>query len=587
MTRPDPSASTPEPRGARPYFIPDTGAGTDVRLAPCPDLVLERLCSLVADYFESNSAVILEYSADDVVLLASHGVEYRSPKVFGRPRAHKTLDAFGLSNMSAHPSVMTGSTLYDMNGEPVGWLGIELEPKNLSARTKELLNKFARLAESSLHRRPNKSAEVVSEYCPLTGLLNRATGLEHLDAALAEARNSGAEVALVIADIADFNAINSAFGRSTGDAILRAAAQRLAQLTPETTMVFRLSGDQFALVMTLMERGDEIDNLISSIATGFVQPVRAEEREVILHFVFGTAFYPHRAGSTPELLDRAILALRRAQERRTGAEVFTTELEERLIREVSVEQRLRSALAHKNLSVAYQPKICLRTGNIFSVEALARWIDSELGFVSPGEFIPAAERAGLIVDLGRQVLETALRDVLRLRAIYPDLTVSVNVAAAQLQRDEFVDEVTEALRESGAPSAALELEVVETSLIENIGRARAIVNRLRSHGVTFSIDDFGTGYSSLAYLRQLPVQTLKIDREFVGVITNTPRDAALVQSIISMAHVLNFRVVAEGVETEEQATLLREFTCDAGQGYLWAKPSPIDVVIQTIQQKDT
>lgn len=551
-----------------------------VLLTPRTDATLDRLCSLVADYFGHSTAAIFRTDGPEPTLVSSYGIRTGpSPELTWQSLRRPDWDIITL-NGAGKTYKFTALRLYDIRDIASGWLCVEYNLDSGTPQIEQVIERFARVVESTIRQSPPATPfDIELERCSLTGLLNRSTGLGVLERSLAEARVSGAAIALIIADIADFNAINSAFGRTTGDKILRAAAQRVADIAPDSTTVFRLNGDQFGMILqTDSPNGSDVETIIGNISQGFAEPVRAEEREVVLCFVFGTAFFPHRANSTPELIDRAILALRRAQERRSGAEVFTTELEERLIRDVAVEQRLRSALGTHSITVAYQPKILLHDGSIYSIEALARWIDDELGFVSPGEFIPAAERSGLIVDLGSQVLKTALNDIVSLREHHPHLTVSVNVAAAQLQRDEFVDEVLSALEETGTPAEALELEVVETSLIENIDRARQIVTKLRTHGITFSIDDFGTGYSSLAYLRQLPVQTLKIDREFVGVITDAPRDAALVESIISMAHVLNFKVVAEGVETEEQAKLLQQFNCDAGQGYLWAKPLPIDAL---------
>ncbi|MEL6184296.1 MAG: bifunctional diguanylate cyclase/phosphodiesterase, partial [Myxococcota bacterium] len=469
--------------------------------------------------------------------------------------------------------------LTDHAVEPLGVL-VALDTY-LDPHHRALLEGFARLAESHLRARPQLSVRTT---CGLTGLPSREAAVNEIDRMLGDTIGSGQELALFIADIADFNAINSAFGRTAGDGILRAAALRIAALCPHRSYVFRHGGDQFGIALPLSDRGEEIEALISTLAVGFSEPVKFENRDVVLQLCFGTAVHPHRASSTAELFDRALIALRRAQERHTRAEVFTTELEERLVREVAVEQRLRIGLSEEAVTVAYQPKVCLSSGGISSMEALARWTDEELGFVSPGEFIPAAERTGLIVELGRQVLECALRDVLSLRRTHPGFRVSVNVAPAQLLRDDYPAEVLAALEASGAPPDALELEVVETSLIENIDRAAAIIGELRDHGVAFSIDDFGTGYSSLSYLRRLPVQTLKIDRSFINDMTASDRDAALVKSIISMAHVLDFEVVAEGVETEVQADRLRDFDCDHGQGYLWAKPAPLAAVMRYLDE---
>lgn len=425
------------------------------------------------------------------------------------------------------------------------------------------------------------------EVDPVTGLLDGPSARRRIDRFLVEARRDNRQYALLICDIADFHAINSAFGRAAGDRILRIAGDRIRNLVPRSAIPLRVHGDVFGVFMPVVDRAADIDALVSTLATGFVEPVTLENQEVALHLVFGTAVFPHRASSTAELFDRALLALRRAQERRTGAEIFTNELEERLVREVAVEQRLRSALQERQLSVVYQPKIRLATRRFYAVEALSRWTDPDLGFVSPAEFIPAAERTGLVVELGRQVIEKSLRDVARMRTILPEASVSVNVAAEQLTTRSFVDEVLAAIERAQVDPSALELELTESSIIENLDQAVGIIRRLTDLGVACSIDDFGTGYSSLAYLRKLPVRTLKLDRTFLAHVTESQRDADLVKSIVSMAHVLGFDVVAEGVEEEVQAELLMDLGCDAGQGYLWAKPSPLEQVLDVLADGDT
>lgn len=544
---------------------------------------LERLCRLAADCLALPGVAVGVYGPQGLELLGQHGIAPAlREELTTAPSASADADLHPVAlNASSH-ILIAQTPLHDPEGRRSGtFCVVDIHPGSLDARTRRLLRAFARLSEVELHRQPLPGDTPAT--CPLTGLPTRATALAHVESMLRNADGRGRNVALVIADIADFNAINSAFGRQAGDGILRAAAQRLTSLVPDYSYAFRLQGDQFGIAVEIQDRGAEIEGVISGLATGFADPIRFGERDVVLHLIFGTAVYPHRANGRAELLDRAIIALREAQQQRTGAEIFTTELEERLVREVAVEQRLRVGLAERQVKVVYQPKVCLSTGRVRSVEALARWTDVELGFVSPAEFIPAAERSGLIAELGKQVLEQALRDVLVFRELRPSFRVSVNVAPSQLQQETYVQEVLDAFEATGAPYDALELEVVETSLVENIDRVVGIIQQLRDHGVAFAIDDFGTGYSSLSYLRRLPVQTLKLDRAFINEITQTPRDAALVESIISMAHVLDFEVVAEGVETEVQASMLREFLCDTGQGYLWARPASIDEVMSHLE----
>lgn len=534
---------------------------------------LNRIARLASECLEMEAAWFLGAGTDDTERLVGEALGVR--------------DWVSGEHPLAPGGCFVASPLRAKDGKRVGVLWARTSPEGpLEGRTRRILAGFAALAEDAVRAHTEWPAPVQADHgelCPLTGLLARPAGLARVHDLLVSASEADRPVALLIADIADFNAINSAFGRETGDRLLRKAADRIRRLVPRDALVFRVQGDQFGIALEVDDAGAAIDALLSTLATGFDAPLAVRDREVVLNLVVGTALFPHRASSAAELLDRAFLALRRAQAQRMPAEVFTTELEERLVREVAVEQRLRAALVERRLAVVYQPKVSLSTGEMESVEALCRWTDPELGPVSPAEFIPAAERAGLIAELGKIVIETALTDVKRLRELRPTASVSVNVAAAQLRRSDFVEEVARLLVKSGVPADALELEVVETSFIQDMDGAVAIIERLRSLGVAFSIDDFGTGYSSLAYLRRLPVQTLKIDRGFIHNMTASDRDAALVRSIISMAHLLDFQVVAEGVETAVQAALLCEMGCDAGQGYFWARPEPLEAVLDRLR----
>jgi diguanylate cyclase (GGDEF)-like protein len=574
------------------------------RLSPPVARRLEAHCQLLALSVDARGAAITLVDDARVRVASSHGLDLPDHARSSAFCAFTILEETALRVPDARrdprfrdaPLVRerglrayAGVPIRGPQGLPVGAVAVfDDAPRPLGEREIRLLEGFAELVTTELGREGVRTAEVPAEpcdLCSLTRLPKKPAGMNQLEAMLERAAASDAGVALVIADIVDFHAINSAFGRGEGDAILRRAAALIAATSPAEALVFRIGGDQFAVAFPFEgPPADAVDSVVGALSASFSAPMRSGATEVALQLALGTAVFPDRAATAGELLDRAFLALRRGQERRTLAEVFTSELEERLVRDVTVEQGLRSALAREELSVGYQPKIDLRTGAIRSFEALCRWRDPDLGSVSPAEFIPAAERTGLIVELGQQVLRAAARDVLRLRERVPDLSVSVNVAAAQLQEEHFVERVLDVLDRLGCPPEALELEVVESVVIEQLDRAAAAIARLRERGVHFSLDDFGTGYSSLAYLHRLPVETIKIDRSFVSNMRRSERDAALVQSIVSMARVLGYAVVAEGVETREEALALCEFGCDFGQGYLWSPAVPLERALDLLGQ---
>ena len=571
-----------------------------------PEVRFDRLTMLTATCLAVPRVLVGLMDEERQWLKAAHGIECAELPRY-RTLCERALWATGVTAIAdlqrdpsgwgalaaqTHPGFRAymAVPLQSASGLPLGTLTVlDRNPRTFGPRERKLLETLGELVQAELYRPPGRVQPFMpgleTARCGLTGLHTRQSALPLLNEMLEDAAHQGHRLALVIADIADFKAINSAFGRDAGDWILRQAAQRLVVVSPNDGMVFRFQGDQFALAVPLADSGSRarLEDVIGGLAKAMEAPIDLDGHPVSLHLVFGTAVYPNRASNTPELLDRAILALRRAQEQHTAAEVFTTDLEDRWVREVTIEQTLRAGLAEGRVAVVYQPKVNLRTGRICSLEALCRLSDPDRGPISPSDFIPAAERTGLIYQLGGHVLRTALADVQRLRNHIPGLSVSVNVSAAQLRQTSFATEVEALLEASGAPAEALELEVVETSVIENMDRAAAMMRRLRARGVAFSLDDFGTGYSSLAYLHRLPVDSLKIDRSFVQNMTESQRDAALVASIISMAQVLEFRVVAEGVETEEQARMLSSFGCDVGQGFLWARPMSLEPLLEKLK----
>ena len=418
----------------------------------------------------------------------------------------------------------------------------------------------------------------------LTDLPNRTLFHERLRTALARQRRSRDAVAVLMIDLDDFKNINDSYGHPAGDEVLRSVSSLLTVgLRAEDTLA-RLSGDEFAIVCPDVDAA-AAERLARRLQRTLVRPFSADGHHVFLSASIGIAVSsPPSFTDATDLLRNADLALYQSKAAgRSCVSIFDERLERRAVRRMEVETELRGALLRRELSVAYQPLVDLRTGRVHSHEALLRWRHPDLGEVSPEEFIPIAEDCGLIVTLGRWVLERACIDLAEWRRADPfgDGCVAVNVSARQLVDPSFVPELLDVLQRTDVPASALSLEVTETALIADMADSSEALRRLRSLGMRVALDDFGTGYSSLGYLKRLPVDVLKIDRSFVEDIGHSVHDQALVGGVTRMAKALGLEVVAEGVEDEAQRDQLLALGCDQAQGFLFSRPVTHEEVLRT------
>ena len=416
-----------------------------------------------------------------------------------------------------------------------------------------------------------------ANYDTLTGLPNRRMFREHLDVALAKATGSGHKLALMFLDLDRFKEINDTHGHDVGDVLLQTAAQRLRGCVRESDMVARLGGDEFTLILTGMDSMERLDAISHALLTRLAEPFHLGKETEYLSASIGVTLAPDDGTDSETLIKQADQAMYAAKRQgRNRCERFTLAMQEATLMRSRIARDLRSALPEQQLWLAYQPIVDLRTGAIHKAEALLRWQHPIHGLISPATFIPIAEEAGTIHDIGRWVFEAAAMQVASWRAcLHPDFQVSVNKSPAQFKEGSLsTDQWNAVLTEWGLAANSVVLEITEGLLMDASTNTREHLNALHAAGVPVSLDDFGTGYSSLSYLHQFDLDYLKIDQSFVRNLTATGKDLALCKATIMMAHELGMKVVAEGIETEEQRDLLTQAGCDLGQGYLFAKPLP-------------
>jgi diguanylate cyclase (GGDEF)-like protein len=406
----------------------------------------------------------------------------------------------------------------------------------------------------------------------LTCLPNRATFTERLTAEIALAQRLGTGLAVLFLDLDRFKLVNDTLGHSAGDELLRQVADRMRRVVREADTLARMGGDEFALVMPDMPGPEAAVAIAKRLREAMHDPFRLARGTASIGVSIGIACHPAHGGSADELLNHADLALYRTKTAgRDGWCVFDAGLDTHEHDVRVLQNEMSSALRDEQFAVAYQPIWEFRTQRIVGAEALVRWHHPLKGVIPPSDFIPLAERTGLIVDLGRWVLEAACREAVSWAR---PIVVSVNVAPAQLRRPEFIDELRQALAATGLPPSRLKLEVTETQLLEETAEMLATMTTLRELGVRLSLDDFGTGYSSLSALRSFPFSDVKIDRGFTRGIVGDERSRNLVESILQVCRVLNLECVAEGVETHEQLEMLQSMGCSHAQGYLIGRPEP-------------
>ena len=417
-------------------------------------------------------------------------------------------------------------------------------------------------------------------YDALTGLPNRTLFHERLTQVLHAAKHGRTQVVVATGDINRFRLINDTFGRQAGDALLREFAQRLKTIWPEPEHVARISADVFAGALADVHDPGDIAYSIDKAVTAIIEaPFTVEGKELRIATTAGVAVFPADGEDADTLFRNAEAALQKAKESGERYLFYRPEMNSRVAETLLLENKLRQAIKGNQFVLHYQPKVDGRSGRVSGLEALIRWQDPETGLIPPVEFIPILEETGMILEVGQWAIRKALEDSRRWRMKDGSPPrIAVNVSPIQLRQRNFVEAVRRSVEEAGAGGCPLDLEITEGLIMRDIEENIPKLSAIREMGLQIAIDDFGTGYSSLAYLAKLPVTALKIDRSFIITMASNPQSMTIVSTIISLAHSLDLKVIAEGVDAEEQARSLRRLGCDEMQGYLFSRPVPPDKV---------
>lgn len=449
------------------------------------------------------------------------------------------------------------------------WLEIN-QVIDIKGETSHFVAVFTDITE---RKKAEEDLRFLASFDTLTGLPNRTLFQDRLNHAITQAHRANNIVALLFLDLDRFKHINDSMGHHVGDLLLKAVARRLQNAVRDGDTVARLGGDEFTIILEGVAKTKAATLISEKVLRAFQTPFLLDDKTLTISTSIGISLYPNDADNADSLIKFADTAMYHAKSSgRNNFQFYTSKLNEIATRHVQLESGLKEAIQRKELSLVYQPKFCLRDGSLTGLEALLRWYHTELGPISPVEFIPLAEETGIITQIGHWVINHACQQLAEWNSLgFNGITIAVNLSARQLKAD-IISTIEVALAVSGLPAQSLELELTESMIMGNPQESVSILSKLKALGLTIAVDDFGTGYSSLSYLKRFPIDTLKIDREFVRDITNDPDDAAITSAIIALAHSLELNVVAEGVETQEQLNFLAMQGCDQVQGFLLSKP---------------
>ena len=462
---------------------------------------------------------------------------------------------------------VSGEPVFDPSGAFTGYRGVG---KDITGRKQD-----------------EERIQYLANHDALTSLPNRARFGYTLNLALQSARRYHRNFAVLFIDLDRFKIINDTLGHEAGDKLLQEMGTRLSRTVRSSDMVARLGGDEFVVLIQEVSEAQQVEPVARKILSAVIKPMVIQAQECSVTASIGICMYPSDAQDEPSLMKNADIAMYRAKEEGKNTYKFYSEkINVHSLERMALETSLRRGLERSEFFLHYQAKLNLQTGQITGVEALVRWQHPELGMVPPGQFIPLAEETGLIVPIGRWVLNTACaQNVAWQREGLPPLRMAVNLSARQFADADLLKDIAAALEESGMKAELLELELTESMVMQNVERADKVLAAIKRIGVRLAIDDFGVGYSSLSHLKRFPIDTLKVDRSFIRDIPQDSDDKAITEAIIAMGKSLNLTVVAEGVETLEQETFLRDHACDETQGYYFSRPIAGDQFVELLRRR--
>ena len=455
------------------------------------------------------------------------------------------------------------------------------------------------ISDISAYKKAAERVNYLAYHDTLTDVPNRYLFHDRLNQAIALMKRANKSLAILFLDLDNFKQINDALGHKAGDQLLRSVAGRLMTCVRATDsithlvkeeadlLVARLGGDEFTILLNRIESIEEPAIVAGRIFKTLAEPFQIGANEVNITASIGIAVYPFDGTDLDTLLINADVAMYQAKNQgRNCYQYYSASMNKFTFERFRIENKLRRALEHNEFMLFYQPQVNIQTGSLIGVEALIRWLQPDLVLTRPGEFIPLAEQTGLIISMGDWILRTACeQNRIWQQAGLTPMLMTVNISSIQFRQDNFMDLVSQILRDTGLDPRYLQLELTESTIMQNSESTIRKLRTLHEMGVQTSIDDFGTGYSSLKYLKHFPLDTLKIDTSFIKEVTTSPSDQSIVKAIITLAHNFNLKVVAEGVEEQEQLTYLRESGCEAAQGYLICPPVNSGVLAQFTKKK--
>ncbi len=542
--------------------------------------------------FDQSKEMIFITDKNGVILYANNAVE----KVSG----------FKLEEIIGHKTTMFCSEMHPKEdveefirlikeGKPFSWLWINRKKTGEIYKVQEIITPIKNAAGEITHY-VTTARDITEEWKlreklektiytdPVTGLPNKLALEERIEYAVEVSNRRKEGIALFYLDLYGFTEINNTYGFKTGDRILRAVGRKLKEVAGKDNFVARIGADEFAILIENIRTEDEVRFWLNRIIELFKNPVSIDEKDIYLDFNIGVAVYPDGKKST-DLMSHADAALKNARKEGPGFyNFFTGEITTRMQKKLIMDNKLKEAVRSRKFLLYYQPQVNLTDGKIVGFEALMRWFDDELGWISPVEFIPELETFGLITEIGDWVIEKACNDTKEFLKVNPEIRMSINLSPMQLRKEIFFDKIVSKINNLDIDPHKIAFEVTETDIMHNIETVGESFKLLRSIGVQIDIDDFGTGYSSLAYLRKLPIDHIKIDRSFVMNMDGNREDAIIVRAISSLSHELGFKVIAEGVETINHVELLKEIQVEYGQGYFFAKPLPLDEALDLLKE---